>query len=87
MGKVNLKKFPITEEELKEVKKNCRIGDKVRVFNDWRTNLKKTQRSVERYGRWEESKIIRKFSHVALLENGRYVDYVEIAIQRRKAKK
>ena len=64
MGKVDLKKFPITEEE-----------------------LKKTQRSVERYGRWEESKIIRKFSHVALLENGRYVDYVEIAIQRRKAKK
>ena len=75
MGKVDLKKFPITEEELKEVKKNCRIGDKVRVFNDWRTNLKKTQRSVERGGGG------------AAREGGRYVDYVEIAIQRRKAKK
>lgn len=86
MGKSDLN-VPITAEELMDAKKNCRIGDKVRIFNDWRTNLKNTQRSLKHYGRWEESKIVRKFVHTVLLENGRYVDYVEIAIQRRKVKK
>ncbi len=86
MGKTDLN-VPITAEELMEAKKKCRIGDRVKVFNDWRTNLKKTQRSLEKYGRLEESRIVRKFSHTVLLENGRYVDYVEIAMQRRKAKK
>lgn len=83
MGKTDLN-IPITAEELTKVKKHCRIGDKVRVFNDWRINPK---RNLEKYGRWEESRIVRKFSHTVLLENGRYVDYVEIAMQRRKAKR
>lgn len=81
MGKRNDMDNPITAEEIKEAREKCQVGDKVRVFNLWRANFK---RNTESYGRWEESRIANKFRNIVRLENGRCVDYAEIAMQRRK---
>ena len=74
-------KMPITKEERMEAKKTCQIGDKLLVFNHWKSKNKEKEIS---YGVWEISRIKRKFRYLVLLENGRTVDYAEIARQRRE---
>lgn len=72
-------KVPITKEERIEARKKCRIGDRITVYNYWKWNKYKSG-----YGRWETSRIKKKFRYIVLLENGRAVDYAEVAWQRRK---
>ena len=74
-------RHPIWPTEIKEAKKNCRIGDLIYVFNPWKSG--KTD-GAEWFGAMEQSKIKAKFPHIVLLENGRAVDYAEIAMQRRR---
>lgn len=71
-------KMPITEEERMEARRKCRIGDKLMVFNHWKSKKKEIG-----YGVWEISRIKHKFRYIVLLENGRTVDYAEVARQRR----
>lgn len=73
-------KIPVSKEEWERARMECRVGDSVRVFNHWRADL-----SAERWsGKVEISKIKQKFPYIVLLENGRTVDYAEIARQRRE---
>lgn len=72
---------PVTADEIAEAREKCKVGDKIKVFNPWRADFK---RNTESYGRLEESKIAKKFKHIVKLENGRCVDYAEVAMQRRK---
>lgn len=83
MGKRDEMNIPITAEEITEARMKCQIGDKVRVFNPRRVNLKK---DTESYGQMEESRIAKKFRHIVQLENGVCIDYTEIAMQRRNLK-
>ena len=75
-------RHPIWPEEIREAKKNCKIGDLIYVFNPWKSG--KTE-GGEWFGVIEQSRIKAKFPHIVLLENGRSVDYAEIAMQRRNA--
>lgn len=84
MGKRDELNKPITANEIAEARRKCQVGDKVRVFNLWRANFK---RDTENYGRLEESRIAKKFRYMVQLENGRCVDYAEIAMQRRIGEK
>ena len=68
--------MPVTEKEWLDARLNCKVGDTIRVFNHWREEVKGK-------GRWEKSRIKKKFSFIVLLENGRSVDYAEVAMQRR----
>lgn len=74
-------KSPITPHELREVKKSCRIGDKVRVLNPCRCVRRP---NGDWFGTIETARIIRKFPHIVLLDNGLTVDYAEIAMQKRR---
>lgn len=71
-------KMPITKEERIEARKKCRIGDELMVFNHWKSKKKEIG-----YGVWETSRIKKKFRYIVVLENGRTVDYAEVARQRR----
>ena len=73
---------PIRKRELNQIRKNCRIGDKVRVYNPRRCT-RNTNR--EWFGIMETVRIVAKFPYIVLLENGMTVDYAEIAMQRRNA--
>lgn len=77
--------MPITEKEWLEARRDCKVGDKLRVFNHWREDLKAKQ-TKEGKGRWEKSRIRQKFPFIVVLENGRAVDYAEVAMQRRYLK-
>lgn len=74
-------KMPITKEERTEARRKCRIGDKLMVFNHWKSKKKEIG-----YGVWEISRIKKKFRYIVLLENGRTIDYAEVARQRRGEK-
>lgn len=74
--------MPISKKEWWEARLNCKVGDSIWVFNHWREDLKEKQ-GKEGKGRWEESRIRKKFAFIVLLENGRAVDYAEVALQRR----
>lgn len=73
---------PIRKRELNQIKKNCRIGDKVRVYNPRRCTR---NTNGEWFGIMETVRIVAKFPYIVLLENGMTVDYAEIAMQRRNA--
>ena len=74
--------MPVTEKEWLDARLNCKVGDTIRVFNHWREEVNGKQGKAGR-GRWEKSRIKKKFSFIVLLENGRSVDYAEVAMQRR----
>lgn len=74
--------MPISMKEWLNTRLNCKVGDSIWVFNHWRYDLKEEQ-GKEGKGRWEKSRIRKKFSFIVLLENGRAVDYAEVALQRR----
>lgn len=73
---------PIRKRELNQIKKNCRIGDKVRAYNPRRCTR---NTNGEWFGIMETVRIVAKFPYIVLLENGMTVDYAEIAMQRRNA--
>lgn len=75
--------MPISEKELMDARRNCKVGDSIQVFNHWRYDLREKQ-GKEGTGQYEKSRIKQKFNFIVLLENGRAVDYAEIAMQRRK---
>lgn len=75
------KRSPIWPGEIREAKKNCKIGDLIYVFNPWKSGKADGE---EWFGAIEQSRIKAKFPHIVLLENGRAVDYAEIAMQRRR---
>ena len=60
------------------------VGDTIRVFNHWREEEVKGKQGKEGRGAdGRKSRIKKKFSFIVLLENGRSVDYAEVAMQRR----
>lgn len=71
---------PIRKKELHQIRKNCRIGDKVKVYNPRRCTR---NTNGDWFGVTETARIVAKFPYIVLLENGMTVDYVEIAMQRR----
>lgn len=73
---------PVRKEEWMAAHRNCRVGDTLKAFNHWRADLRE-QYTKAGYGKWEKSKIKKKFPFLVLLENGRTVDYAEVALQRR----
>lgn len=73
---------PIRKKELNQIRKNCRIGDKVRVYNPRRCTR---NTNGDWFGIMETVRIVAKFPYIVLLENGMTVDYAEIAMQRRNA--
>lgn len=73
---------PIRKRELNQIRKNCRIGDKVRVYNPRRCTR---NTNGDWFGAMETVRIVAKFPYIVLLENGMTVDYAEIAMQRRNA--
>lgn len=72
----------VSKEEIEQVKKNCKIGDRVKVFNHWRQDNHNIQ-SARNSGEWEYARIVKKFKHIVILDNRRCVDYAELALQRR----
>lgn len=73
----------ISEEEIERAKNNCKIGDRVKVFNHWHDGNYKSHKANKETGKWEYAKIIKKFKHIVLLDNKRSVDYADIVMQRR----
>lgn len=67
---------PISPDELEQARR-VPIGTLITVFN-----LRKAKPGDEMsWGVLEESRIVRKFPHVVLLENGITVDYADIALR------
>ena len=74
---------PISSEELDQARR-VSIGTKI-----WVCNLRKERRgdgpgNEPAWGEQEESRIVKKFPHLVLLENGLTADYAEVAMQLRK---
>lgn len=70
----------ITAEEIERAKK-IRIGDTVTVVN----RFKMRSGDEMAWGVTEKHKVVRKFRHIVLLDNGASVDYAEVAMQARRA--
>lgn len=70
---------PIRERELSEAGK-VPIGTLIRVLNPW----KKNSREDFSWGIYEYARVVKKYPHIAILDNGMSVDYAEIAMQMRE---
>lgn len=73
-------KRPITPDEIEYVKETTRPGDPVKVM-DYRKTLECG--GVCHVGRLVKTRIAKKYRHLATLENGQSITYVELAMQRR----
>ncbi len=74
----------VSKEEIEQVKKNCKIGDRVKVFNHWREEHYKLHKANnEKTGKYEYAKIVKKYKHIVVLDNRRCMSYAELALQRR----
>lgn len=76
----------VLKEEIEQVKKNCKIGDRVKVFNHWREGNYKLHKANggEKTGKLEYSRIVKKYKHIVVLDNRRCMSYAELALQRRQ---
>lgn len=74
---------PIWPDEIGRARR-VPVGTKIRVCNHRKERKGNRPENVPAWGALEESRIVRKFPHVVLLENGMSVDYAEIAMQMRE---
>ena len=70
----------ITAEEIERAKR-IEIGDTVTVAN----RFKMRSGDEMAWGVTERHKVVGKFRHIVLLDNGASVDYAEVAMQARRA--